>query len=209
MFAGLKSAWNRTYLCIMFSLGSLSLRLQPLPFPSASYTNLLSSGHPRIGGVDLCTADLVNARSLIEQNPKALKLIETFHQDSPLSVQLFGGKGEMRDTSILLQEHGVDSIDVNMGCPVPKVTKTGGGASMMNELPKTRTDSYHGRSGGYSSPPDETRLGRSKSHCTGRPGSRRRRRFRNLRPWTHRSQGFEGVVNLEGIGKVVEGVQYR
>ena len=44
----------------------------------------------------------------------------------------------MRDASIILQEHGVDSIDVNMGCPVPKVTKTGGGASMMNELSKTQ-----------------------------------------------------------------------
>ena len=82
---------------------------------------------------------LVNARSLIEQNPKALKLIETNQKDSPLSVQLFGGvKEEMRDASIILQELGVDSIDVNMGCPVPKVTKTGGGASMMNELPKTQ-----------------------------------------------------------------------
>ena len=44
----------------------------------------------------------------------------------------------MRDASIILEEKGVDSIDVNMGCPVPKVTKTGGGASMMNELPKTQ-----------------------------------------------------------------------
>ena len=44
----------------------------------------------------------------------------------------------MRDASILLAEKGVDSIDANMGCPVPKVTKTGGGASMMNELPKTQ-----------------------------------------------------------------------
>ena len=124
----------------MFSLGQLQLKSNLFLSPLAGYTNLPFRLVIReIGGVDLCTTDLVNARSLIEQNPKALKLIETNDQDSPLSVQLFGGvKEEMRDASILLQEHGVDSIDVNMGCPVPKVTKTGGGASMMNELPKTQ-----------------------------------------------------------------------
>ena len=124
----------------MFSLGPLNLRSNLFLSPLAGYTNLPFRLVIReIGGVDLCTTDLVNARSLIEQNPKALKLIETNAQDSPLSVQLFGGvKEEMRDASILLQERGVDSIDVNMGCPVPKVTKTGGGASMMNELPKTQ-----------------------------------------------------------------------
>ena len=125
---------------VMFSLGQLQLSSNLFLSPLAGYTNLPFRLVIReIGGVDLCTTDLVNARSLIEQNPKALKLIETNEQDSPLSVQLFGGvKEEMRDASILLQEHGVDSIDVNMGCPVPKVTKTGGGASMMNELPKTQ-----------------------------------------------------------------------
>ena len=109
----------------MFSLGQLQLKSNLFLSPLAGYTNLPFRLVIReIGGVDLCTTDLVNARSLIEQNPKALKLIETNEQDSPLSVQLFGGvKEEMRDASIILEEHGVDSIDVNMGCPVPKVTK--------------------------------------------------------------------------------------
>ena len=124
----------------MFNLGSLALQSNLFLSPLAGYTNLPFRLVIReIGGVDLCTTDLVNARSLVEQNPKALKLIETNQEDSPLSVQLFGGiKEEMRDASIILEEKGIDSIDVNMGCPVPKVTKTGGGASMMNELPKTQ-----------------------------------------------------------------------
>ena len=124
----------------MFSLGSLQLNSNLFLSPLAGYTNLPFRLVIReIGGVDLCTTDLVNARSLIERNPKALKLIETNEQDSPLSVQLFGGvKEEMRDAAVMLEEKGVHSIDVNMGCPVPKVTKTGGGATMMTELPKTQ-----------------------------------------------------------------------
>ena len=124
----------------MFSLGQLLLKSNLFLSPLAGYTNLPFRLVIReIGGVDLCTTDLVNARSLIEQNPKALKLIETNKQDNPLSVQLFGGvKEEMRDAAVMLVEKGIDSIDVNMGCPVPKVTKTGGGASMMTELPKTQ-----------------------------------------------------------------------
>ena len=77
----------------MFSLGQLQLTSNLFLSPLAGYTNLPFRLVIReIGGVDLCTTDLVKARSLIEQNPKALKLIETNDQDSPLSVQLFGGR---------------------------------------------------------------------------------------------------------------------
>ena len=99
-------------------LGNLELESNLFLSPLAGYTNL-SFRLPvkSLGGLGLVTTDLVNARSLLENNPKALKLIEPNGQDSPLSVQLFGGvKEEMRDASILLVEKGVDSIDVNMGC---------------------------------------------------------------------------------------------
>ena len=62
----------------MFHLGDLKLKSNLFLSPLAGYTNLPFRLVIReIGGVDLCTTDLVNARSLIEQNPTALKLIET------------------------------------------------------------------------------------------------------------------------------------
>src|ERR1700679_1783423 len=99
------------------SFGSLALPTSLLLSPLAGYTNLPFRRVIReIGGVGLCTTDLVNARSLIEKNRKALKLIETCAEDSPLSVQIFGSvPGEMVGATKMLEDLGVASVDVNMG----------------------------------------------------------------------------------------------
>src|SRR6185436_88393 len=87
---------------------------------------------------DLATTDLVNARSLLEKNPKAFKLIETCPADRPLAVQLFGAvPEEMRDAAVYLESIGIASVDINMGCPVRKVCRVGGGSAMMTEHEKT------------------------------------------------------------------------
>ena len=96
-------------------LGSLKLTSSLFLSPLAGYTNLPFRRVVReIGGVGLCTTDLVNARSLLEQRPKALKLIETHPHDRPLAVQLFGSRPEeMRDATQRLESVGVDSVDIN------------------------------------------------------------------------------------------------
>src|SRR5712672_2992040 len=72
-------------------IGSLELKSNLFLSPLAGYTNLPFRLVIReVGGVDLCTTDLVNARSLLERNRKAHKLIETCPADHPLSVQLYG-----------------------------------------------------------------------------------------------------------------------
>ncbi|MBC8001875.1 MAG: tRNA-dihydrouridine synthase, partial [Opitutaceae bacterium] len=69
--------------------GSLHLGSNLFLSPLAGYTNLPFRLTLReVGGLDLATTDLVNARSLLEKNPKALKLIETSAADRPLAVQL-------------------------------------------------------------------------------------------------------------------------
>ena len=103
----------------MFQMGTLALRSNLFLSPLAGYTNLPFRLVIReVGGVDLCTTDLVNARSLIERNPKALKLIETNDADRPLAVQLFGAvPEEMCDAALYLESLGVSAIDINMGAP--------------------------------------------------------------------------------------------
>src|SRR6266404_2125328 len=120
-------------------IGSLELKSNLFLSPLAGYTNLpFRLALREVGGLDLATTDLVNARSLLEKNPKALKLIETCPADRPLAVQLFGSvPEEMRDATQYLESIGVNSVDINMGCPVRKVCRVGGGSAMMTELDKT------------------------------------------------------------------------
>src|SRR5258706_9121740 len=100
-------------------LGPLSLQSNLFLSPLAGYTNLPFRLTVReVGGLGLATTDLVNARSLLEKNPKAFKLIETSPADRPLAVQLFGSvPGEMQDAALFLESIGVASIDINMACP--------------------------------------------------------------------------------------------
>src|SRR5438874_1523096 len=120
-------------------LGPLTLRSNLFLSPLAGYTNLPFRLTVReVGGLDLATTDLVNARSLLENNPKALKLIQTSPADRPLAVQLFGSvPEEMRDAAVYLAAQGIAAVDINMGCPVRKVCRVGGGSAMMTELDKT------------------------------------------------------------------------
>src|SRR5687768_17654744 len=123
----------------MIRFGSLELKSNLFLSPLAGYTNLPFRLTIReVGGLDLATTDLVNARSLLEKNPKAFKLIETCPEDRPLAVQLFGSvPEEMRDAALYLESIGISSRDINQGCPVRKVCRVGGGSALMAALDKT------------------------------------------------------------------------
>src|SRR5688500_2652398 len=123
----------------MFRIGSIELKSNLFLSPLAGYTNLPFRLTLReLGGLDLATTDLVNARSLLEKNPKALKLIETCPADRPLAVQLFGSvPEEMRDAALLLDSPGISAVDLNMGCPGRQVCRVGGGSAMLTERAKT------------------------------------------------------------------------
>src|SRR3954451_9191545 len=101
--------------------------------PLAGYTNLaLRLTIRELGGLGLATTDLVNARALVEGRRKAFDLVETAANDEPLAVQIFGSEPSyLCDAARLLVDRGIGQIDINMGCPVHKVTKNGGGSAMM------------------------------------------------------------------------------
>ena len=106
----------------MFRIGSLQLKSNLFLSPLAGYTNLPFRLTLReVGGLDLATTDLVNARALLEKNAKAQKLIATCPEDRPRAVQLFGSvPEEMRDAAVCLESLGISAVDINMGCPVKK-----------------------------------------------------------------------------------------
>ena len=194
-------------------IGPLTLKSNLFLSPLAGYTNLPFRLVVReVGGVGLCTTDLVNARSLLEKREKAFKLIETRPADSPLAVQLFGSVAEeMRDAALVVEARGAVSVDINMGCPVKKVVKIGGGSAMMTELDKTAA-LVRGMVNAVKIPVTaKMRLGWDDDNLTAPDLARALEAAGAAAIFVHgrtREQGFGGTVNLAGIRKVVESVQH-
>jgi tRNA-dihydrouridine synthase B len=192
--------------------GSLTLPSNLFLSPLAGYTNLPFRLVVReLGGVGLCTTDLVNARSLLEKRQKAFKLIETRPEDSPLAVQLFGSMPEeMRDAAVFCASTGVASIDINMGCPVRKVVNVGGGSAMMTELGKTAA-LVKGMVDAVKIPVTaKMRLGWDDQNITAPDLARALEDVGVAAIFVHgrtREQGFTGTVNLAGIRSVVQAVK--
>jgi nifR3 family TIM-barrel protein len=192
--------------------GPLTLTSDLFLSPLAGYTNLPFRLTVReLGGLGLATTDLVNARSLLEKRDKALKLIETSPADQPLAVQLFGALAEeMRDASVYLESLGIASIDINMGCPVRKVCRVGGGSAMMTELEKTAA-LVRGMVEAVRIPVTaKMRLGWDDQNLTAPDLARALEDVGVAAIFVHgrtREQGFGGTVNLAGIRAVVQAVK--
>ena len=193
-------------------IGSLTLSSNLFLSPLAGYTNLPFRLVVReIGGVGLCTTDLVNARSLLEKNKNAFKLIETRPADAPLAVQLFGSvPGEMRNAAAKIESLGFASVDINMGCPVRKVCNVGGGSAMMTELAKTAA-LVNGMVNAVKIPVTaKMRLGWDDDNLTAPDLARALEDAGVAAIFVHgrtRQQGFGGTVNLAGIRAVVQAVK--
>jgi len=192
--------------------GPLTLASNLFLSPLAGYTNLPFRLTLReVGGLGLATTDLVNARSLLEKNPKALKLIETSPADRPLAVQLFGSvTEEMRDAAVYLESLGVASVDINMGCPVRKVCRVGGGSAMMTEMHKTAS-LVKGMVDAVKIPVTaKMRLGWDDQNLTAPDLARALEGVGVAAIFVHgrtREQGFSGTINLGGIRAVVEAME--
>src|SRR5438128_5761621 len=105
--------------------GPLELPSRYLLAPLAGYTNLpFRLAVRELGGLGLATTDLVSARALLIRSRKTMELIDTCAADRPLAVQIYGADAaEMSAAARWLQDYGASVIDINMGCPVHKVTR--------------------------------------------------------------------------------------
>lgn len=193
-------------------LGPYELSSNLFLSPLAGYTNLPMRLTVReLAGLGWATTDLVNARSLLERNPTALKLVASAPGDRPLAIQLFGSvPEEMRDAAVLCQELGAESVDINMGCPVRKVVKVGGGSAMMTELDKTAA-LVRGMVAAVKIPiTAKMRLGWDNDNLTAPDLARVLEDAGVAAIFVHgrtRAQGFAGSVNLAGIRAVVTAVK--
>lgn len=81
-------------------------------------------------GAGLCISEMVSARGLVEGSEKSWELAHFGEEESPRSLQIFGAEPEILAEAIRRVRDRVDHIDINFGCPVPKVMRKGGGASI-------------------------------------------------------------------------------
>jgi tRNA-dihydrouridine synthase B len=192
-------------------IGNLELESNLFLSPLAGYTNLpFRLTVKALGSLGLVTTDLVNARSLLEKRAVAFKMIATDPREQPMSVQLFGGvPEEMRDAALIVQDRGAQAVDINMGCPVKKVTKTGSGSSMMKDLSATQI-LVKGMVDALRIPVTaKMRLGWDDDNITAPDLARALEDVGVAAIFVHgrtRAQGFSGGVNLEGIRRVKRAV---
>ncbi|MGE5596368.1 MAG: tRNA dihydrouridine synthase DusB [Hyphomicrobiales bacterium] len=89
-------------------------------------------------GSGLTTSEEIDAISLIRESPVALEIARYYPEERPLAMQLLGCDPDLLVAAAeMLQEAGADIIDLNMGCPMPKITKQGKGAALMRDLQAT------------------------------------------------------------------------
>jgi nifR3 family TIM-barrel protein len=195
-----------------FRLGQVPIASRFFLAPLAGYTSLAFRLTVRqCGGLGLATTDLVNARSLIERRRRAFELAETCAEDRPLSIQIYGVViAEMEQAARWVEQQGASAVDINMGCPVRKVVKTGGGSALMCQIDQA-VDLVSAVVKSVGVPVTvKMRLGWDDDSLTAPSLARAFEQAGVAAVIVHgrtRAQGFAGSVNRAGIRAVVDAVE--
>ena len=119
-------------------IGNINLKTPLLLAPMAGITD-----HPfriicKDFGASMVYTEFVSSNGIIRENNKTLQLIKFTDDERPIGVQIFGEDPEIVAKSALFikKNYNPDIIDINYGCPVPKITKKGAGSAAMKDLCK-------------------------------------------------------------------------
>jgi len=114
------------------SIGPLTLAVPVVLAPMAGITNTAFRRLCREYGAGLYVSEMITSRALVERTPTSMRLIKHHESEVPRSIQLYGvdPKTVAEAVKFLVDEDLCDHIDLNFGCPVPKVTRKGGGAAL-------------------------------------------------------------------------------
>src|SRR3989338_8464211 len=116
-------------------IGSVDL---PSPFAMAPMAGMTDTAFRRLvkrhGGCGLVVTEMVSAEALVRGIDRTLEYAEYTEEERPVSIQIFGGDPvKMADAAQIVEGMGADIVDINMGCPVPKIAKHNAGCSLMRE----------------------------------------------------------------------------
>ncbi len=113
-------------------IGPLELEVPVILAPMAGITNTAFRRLCREYGAGLYVSEMITSRALVERTPASMRLIKHHESEKTRSIQLFGVDPKtVRDAvQMLVDDNLADHIDLNFGCPVPKVTRRGGGSAL-------------------------------------------------------------------------------
>jgi nifR3 family TIM-barrel protein len=118
-----------------FRIGDVEISNRVLLAPLAGIGNWFVRLQAKRHGAGLAVSEMVSSFGLHHRNERTLRELMRIHPDEhPVSIQLFGHDAEvMRSGAAIAAEAGADLIDINMGCPVRKVRRTGAGAELLRD----------------------------------------------------------------------------
>ncbi|MCP4688085.1 MAG: tRNA dihydrouridine synthase DusB, partial [Desulfobacterales bacterium] len=113
------------------TIGSLVLENPIILAPLAGITNLPFRRIVKARGCGLVCSEMISANGLVRDSEKTWKMLESVPEEKPLSVQIFGADpGVMAEAARMVEAGGADILDINLGCSVRKIVKTGAGVSL-------------------------------------------------------------------------------
>jgi nifR3 family TIM-barrel protein len=114
------------------TIGSITVDVPVVLAPMAGITNTAFRRLCREYGAGLYVSEMITSRALVERTPASMRLIKHHESETTRSIQLYGVDPKtVGDAARMLSAEGLaDHIDLNFGCPVPKVTRKGGGAAL-------------------------------------------------------------------------------
>jgi nifR3 family TIM-barrel protein len=117
-----------------FALGPWRFRHGLALAPMAGNTNLAYRRLCRRFGAELTTTEMVSSRALHYSDEKSLGYLERGADETPVAAQIFGNEPAiLASAARRVAERGFDAVDLNVGCPVPKITGCGGGSALLRE----------------------------------------------------------------------------
>ncbi|GAA0960391.1 tRNA dihydrouridine synthase DusB [Frigoribacterium faeni] len=114
------------------SIGPIDVASPVVLAPMAGITNTAYRRLCREYGAGLYVSEMITSRALVERTPESMRLIQHHESETPRSIQLYGVEPNTvaEAVTMLVAEDRADHIDLNFGCPVPKVTRKGGGSAL-------------------------------------------------------------------------------
>lgn len=119
----------------MITIGNIELTGRAVLAPMAGVTDFAFRALCRREGAALSTSEMVSAKALVYRDEKTKALLHRLPEESPYAVQIFGHEPEVmaEGAKLALELSGADILDINMGCPVGKIVKSGDGSALMKD----------------------------------------------------------------------------